>query len=187
MHVPSVASTSIASDDATEVIEARINETSETMLRLALSLVRDVGALRCWRGGSEGNSSIPCPSAEHHTEYQLMRQTPVRQPSVEEIEPQDSLAPIPHSPIGMEPSLAPTYSEPLAPQSHPEASLLPEMTIEEPREYDGASGSGRQALKPSSMKRYKRTAKRIVKRPPACKSPSVAQCVKQFPKIPHAN
>ncbi|XP_034677816.1 sentrin-specific protease 1-like [Vitis riparia] len=37
------------------------------------------------------------------------------------------------------------------------------------------------------MKRYKRTAKRIVKRPPTCKSPFVAQCVKQFPKIPHAD
>ncbi|RVW63467.1 hypothetical protein CK203_058600 [Vitis vinifera] len=40
MQVPSVASTSTAGDDATEVIEARISETSETMLRLALSLVR---------------------------------------------------------------------------------------------------------------------------------------------------
>ncbi|KAL6321414.1 hypothetical protein AAG906_016512 [Vitis piasezkii] len=27
----------------------------------------------------------------------------------------------------------------------------------------------------------------IVKRPPTCKSPFVAQCVKQFPKIPHAD
>ncbi|KAL6331864.1 hypothetical protein AAG906_020211 [Vitis piasezkii] len=98
--LPSVASTSTAGDDATEVIEARISETSETMLRLALSLVRDV---------------------------------------------------------------------------------------EDAEEGEGAGGSGSQTPKPSSMKRYKRTAKRIVKRSPACKSPFVAQCVKQFPKIPHAD
>ncbi|KAJ9684946.1 hypothetical protein PVL29_017100 [Vitis rotundifolia] len=155
MHVPLVASTSTAGDDAIEVIEARISETSGTMLRLALSLVWDVSALRCHYDGSEGNYSVPCPSVEHHTEYQPMRQTPVRQPSAEEIEPQDSLAPTPHSPIEMEPS---------------PASLPPEVTIEEPREYDGVGGSGNQALKPSSMKRFKRTSKRIVKRPPACKS-----------------
>ncbi|KAL6311234.1 hypothetical protein AAG906_000442 [Vitis piasezkii] len=96
-----------------EVIEARISETSETMLRLALSLVRDV-----------------------------------------------------------------------------EASLPAEVTVvivEDAEEGEGAGGSGSQAPKPSSMKRYKRTAKRIVKRLPACKSPFVAQCVKQFPKIPHAD
>ncbi|KAL6322753.1 hypothetical protein AAG906_018634 [Vitis piasezkii] len=51
-----------------------------TMLRLALSLVRDVGALRCRPGGSEGNSSVPCPSAKHHTKDQPMRPTLVRQP-----------------------------------------------------------------------------------------------------------
>ncbi|RVW69839.1 hypothetical protein CK203_061170 [Vitis vinifera] len=62
------------------VIKARISETSETMLRLAFSLVRDVGALHCRPGGSEGNSSVPCPLAEHHTKDQPMRPTPVRQP-----------------------------------------------------------------------------------------------------------
>ena len=61
------------------------------------------------------------------------------------------------------------------------------MTIEEARECDGAGGSGSQALKPSSMKTFKRAGKRIVKRPPTCKSPFVAQCVKQFPKISHVD
>ncbi|KAJ9678776.1 hypothetical protein PVL29_020850 [Vitis rotundifolia] len=190
MQVPLVASTSTVGDDPTEVIEARISETSETMLRLAMSLVRDVGALRSRRGGSEGNSSIPCPSTEHHTEDQPMRPTPVRQPSAEEIEPEDNLVPTPHSPVGMGPSPAPTYSEPLVPQSQAEASLPAEVTVvtvEDAQEGEGAGGSGSQAPKPSSMKRYKWTAKRIVKRPPACKSPFVAQCVKQFPKIPHAD
>ncbi|KAJ9671114.1 hypothetical protein PVL29_027214 [Vitis rotundifolia] len=185
MHVPLVASTSTAGDDAIEVIEACISETSETMLRLALSLVWDVGALRCRHGGSEGNSSVPCPSAEHHAEDQPMHPTLVRQPSAKEIELEDSLVPTPYSPIGMGPSPVPTYSEPLVPQSQAEASFPAEVTIEEPQECEGAGGSGSQALKPSSMKRYQRTAKRIVKRPPACKSPFVAQCVKQFPKIPH--
>ena len=55
------------------------------------------------------------------------------------------------------------------------------------RENDGLGGSGSQSLKPSSMRIFKRTCKRIVKRPPICKSPFVAQCVKQFPKIPHAD
>lgn len=190
MQVPSVASTYTASDDATEVIEACISETLETMLRLALSLVRDVGTLGCRPGGSEGNSSVPCPSVEHHTKDQPMRPTPVRQPSAEEIEPEDSLVPTPHSPVGMGPSPAPTYSEPLVPQSQAEASLPAEVTVvtvEDAEEGEGAGGSGSQAPKPSSMKRYKRTAKRIVKRPPACKSPFIPQCVKQFPKIPHAD
>ena len=61
------------------------------------------------------------------------------------------------------------------------------MIVEEAREYDGPCGSGSQALKPSSMRRFKRTGKRIVKCPPTCKSPFVAQCVKQFPKIPHVD
>ena len=90
----------------------------------------------------------------------------------------------------MGPSPALTYSEPLVPQSQAEASLPAEVTvvtIEDAEEGEGAGGSGSQAPKPSSMKRYKRIAKRIVKRPPACKSPFVAQCVKQFPKIPHAD
>ena len=113
--------------------------------------------------------------------------TPVRQPSVDEMDPQDSLAPTPHSPIGMEPSAAATHSEPVAPQSHAETSLPPQVTVEETRECDGAGGSGNQALKPSSMKRFKRTTKRIVKCPPTCKSLFIAQCVKQFLKIPHAD
>ena len=90
----------------------------------------------------------------------------------------------------MGPSPAPTYSEPLVPRSQAEASLLAEVTlvtVEDAEESEGAGGSGNQAPKPSSMKRYKRTAKRIVKHPPACKSPFFAQCVKQFPKIPHAD
>ncbi|CBI22410.3 unnamed protein product, partial [Vitis vinifera] len=129
MQVPSVASTSTAGDDATEVIEARISETSKTMLRLALSLVRDVGALRCRPGGSEGNSSVPCPSPEHHTKDQPMWPTRVRQPLAEEIEPKDSLVPTPHSPVGMGPSPTPTYSEPLVPQSQAKASLPAEVTV----------------------------------------------------------
>ncbi|XP_034675492.1 putative ubiquitin-like-specific protease 1B [Vitis riparia] len=87
----------------------------------------------------------------------------------------------------MGPSPAPTYSEPLVPQSQAQASLPAEVTVEDAEEGEDAGGSGTQAPKPSSMKRYKQTAKRIVKRPPACKSPFVAQCVKQFPKIPHAD
>ncbi|RVW75021.1 Ubiquitin-like-specific protease 1A [Vitis vinifera] len=156
MDVPSVASTSTADDDATEVIKARVIDTSESMVRLASSLVRDVAAL-------------------------------CKQTSADEMEPQDNLAPTPHSPIGMEPSPEATHSEPMAPQSHAEASLPPQVTIEEARECDRVGGSGDQAIKPSSIKRFKRTCKRIVKRPPTCKSPFVTQCVKQFPKIPHAH
>ncbi|RVW11818.1 hypothetical protein CK203_085664 [Vitis vinifera] len=87
----------------------------------------------------------------------------------------------------MEPSLEATHFEPVASQSHAEASLPPQMTVEKARECDRAGGSGSQALKPSSMKKFKQTGKRIVKRPPTWKSPFVAQCVKQFPKIPNAN
>ncbi|RVW53159.1 hypothetical protein CK203_087575 [Vitis vinifera] len=63
MNVPSVASTSTADDDATEVIEAHVIDTSESMLRLASSLAWDVAALCSRRSGSEGISSIPCPKA----------------------------------------------------------------------------------------------------------------------------
>ncbi|RVW23670.1 hypothetical protein CK203_093968 [Vitis vinifera] len=128
MNVPLVASNPLASDDATEVLEAHVIETSKTMLRLASSLARDVVALHSRRSGSEGNS--------------------------------------------------PTQAK---------ASLPPQVIVEEAREYDGPCGSGSQALKPSSMRRFKRTGKRIVKCPPTCKSPFVAQCVKQFPKIPHVD
>ena len=101
--------------------------------------------------------------------------------------PQDNLAPIPHSPIGMEASPAATDSQPLPSQSHVESSLPPELRVEEALENDGVGGSGSQSVRPSSMRRFKRTAKRIVKRPPTCKSLFVAQCVKQFPKIPHVD
>ena len=157
------------------------------MLRLASSLARNVVALRSRCSGSEGISSVPCLEPEHHAKYQPLRQTPVRQPSIDEMEPKDSLAPTPHSPIGMEPSPAATHSEPMVPQSHAEASLPPQVTVEEVRECDVVGGSGSEALKLSSIKRFKRTDKRIVKNPPTCKSSFVAQCVKQFPKIPHAD
>ena len=123
------------------------------MLRLAFSLAWDVVALRSYRNGSEGNSSVPCPDTEHHAEYQPMCQTSARYPSAEEMEPQDNLAPTPHSPIGMETSPTATHSQPVAPQSHVKASLPSQVTIEEAREYDGPGGSGNQALKPSSMRR----------------------------------
>ncbi|RVW68675.1 hypothetical protein CK203_063414 [Vitis vinifera] len=51
--------------------------------------------------------------------------------------------------------------------SQAEASLPAEVTVvtvEDAEEGEGVGGSGSQAPKPSSMKRYKRTAKRIVKR-----------------------
>ncbi|WJZ95626.1 hypothetical protein VitviT2T_014380 [Vitis vinifera] len=169
------------------VIKARVIDTSESMLRLASSLARDVAALCSRRSGPEEISSIPCPKAQHHAEYQPMRETPGKQTSADEMEPQDNLAPTPHSPIGMEPSPEASHSEPMAPQSHAEASLPPQVTIEEARECDRVGGSGDQAIKPSSIKRFKRTCKRIVKRLPTCKSPFVTQCVKQFPKIPHAH
>ncbi|RVW91438.1 hypothetical protein CK203_038600 [Vitis vinifera] len=121
MNVPSVASTSTADDDAIEVIEARVIDTSESMLRLASSLARDVAALCSHRSGSEGISSIPCPKAQHHTEYQPMRETTGQT------------------------------------DSHAEASLPPQVTIEEARECDRVGGSGNQAIKPSSIKRFKRT------------------------------
>ena len=69
------------------------------MLRLVSSLAWDVAVLRSHRSGSEGISSVPCLEAEHHAKYQPMRKTPVRQPSIDEMDPQDSLAPTPHLPI----------------------------------------------------------------------------------------
>ncbi|RVW63438.1 hypothetical protein CK203_058599 [Vitis vinifera] len=102
-----------------------------------------------------------------------MRPTLVRQPSAEEIEPEDSLVPTPirqlewdHHQLPLIPSHWSTVSG--------RGTLLVEVTVvtvEDAEEGEGASGSGNQAPKPSSMKRYKWTAKRIVKRPPACKSP----------------
>ena len=49
----------------------------------------------------------------------------------------------------------------------------------------GAGASGTQSVILSSIWRYKQTAKRILKRTAICKSPFVAQCLKQFLKIPH--
>ena len=103
------------------------------------------------------------------------------------MEPQDNLAPTPYSPIGMETSSTTTHSQPVAPQSHVEASLPSQVTVEEAREYDGPGGSGNQALKRSSMRRCKRIGKRIVKCLPTCKSLFVTHCVKKFPKISHAD
>ena len=103
------------------------------------------------------------------------------------MEPQDNLAPTPHSPIGMETSPTATHSQLVAPPSHVEASFPSQVTVEEARECDGPGGSGNQALKPSSMRRCKRIGKRIVKCLPTCKSLFVAHYVKIFPKIPHAD
>ena len=50
------------------------------------------------------------------------------------MEPQDNLAPTPHSPIGMEASPATIDSQPLAPQSHVEALLPLELRVEEVQE-----------------------------------------------------
>ena len=57
------------------------------MLRLALSLVQDVAALHSRHSGLEGISSVPCPEAEHQAEYQPIRETPIRQPSADEMDP----------------------------------------------------------------------------------------------------
>ena len=99
-----------------------------------------------------------------------MQWTPDRQPLGDEMQPQDSLAPIPHSPIGMEASPIATHSQATTPQSEAVASLPPQVIVEEAQEYDGPGGSGSQTLKPSYMRRFKRTCKKIVKRPPTCKS-----------------
>ena len=47
------------------------------------------------------------------------------------MQPQDSLAPTPHLPIGMEASPTTIHSQPVAPQSQVEASLPPQVTVEE--------------------------------------------------------
>ena len=133
-----------------------------------------------------GDSSIPCPYTEHHAEYQPMQWTPDRQPLGDEMQPQDSLAPIPHSPIGMEASLTTTHFQAMAPQSETEVSLPPQVIVEEAQEYDGPGGSGSQTLKPSYMRRFKRTSKRIVKRPPTYKSrlsPNVLNNSLNFPML----
>ena len=103
-----------------------------------------------------------------------MQRTPARQPSVDEMQPQKSLALTTHSPIGMEASPVATHSQVVAPQSKVEASLPPQVIVEEAREYDGLSGSGSQALKPSFMRKFKRIGMRTVKHPRTCKSPFFA-------------
>ena len=103
-----------------------------------------------------------------------MRRTPAKQPSVDEMQPQNSLEPTPHSPIGMEASPVATHSQVVAPQSKVEASLPPQVIVEEAREYDGPGESGSQALKPSSMRKFKRIGMRTVKHPRTFKSPFVA-------------
>ncbi|WKA01642.1 hypothetical protein VitviT2T_019913 [Vitis vinifera] len=170
-----------------EVLEAHVIETLETMLRLASSLAQDVAALCSWCCGLDETSSIPCPQTAQQVEYQPRRETPDKQPSTKEMVPQDSLAPTPHSLIGMEASPAATDSQPLPPQSHAKSSLPPELRVEEALENDGTGGNGSQSVRPSSMRRFKQTTKRIIKRPLPCKSLFFAQCVKQFPKIPHVD
>ncbi|RVW79954.1 hypothetical protein CK203_047509 [Vitis vinifera] len=83
LNVSSVASTSSASDDAIEVFEAHVSETSETMLRLASFLTRNVAALRSCHCGSDENSSIPCPNIVHHAGYEPRCETLAKQPLVE--------------------------------------------------------------------------------------------------------
>ncbi|RVW36341.1 hypothetical protein CK203_109764 [Vitis vinifera] len=73
----------------------------------------------------------------------------------------------------MEASPAAINSQSLSPQFHVVSSFPPELRIEEALENDGASGSGSQLVRLSFMRRFKRTAKRIVKHPPTCKSPFV--------------
>ena len=75
-----------------------------------------------------------------------MQWTPDRQPLGDEMQPQDSLAPIPHSPIGMEASPIATHSQATTPQSEAVASLPPQVIVEEARKYDGPGGSGSQHL-----------------------------------------
>ena len=44
-------------------------------------------------------------------------------------------------------------------------------------------GSGSNMVIPTSRRRYKQTAKRLVKPATLCKSPFVSQCLRLFPKI----
>lgn len=144
------------------------------MLRLASSLVRDVAALHSRHFGSHGTCSILCPQTSQQAKDQTRHNTLDIQPSAEELVAQDNLLPSPLSPFEMEASTITTASQPLPPQSHVKSFLQLELRVKEALENDGIGASGSQSIIPLSMKRYKWTTKRIVKRPPICKSLFVA-------------
>ncbi|RVW12090.1 hypothetical protein CK203_087359 [Vitis vinifera] len=96
-HAPSIASTSSTCDDATEVLEACVIETTESMLRLASSLARDVAALRSRCFGSHDTCSISCPHPSQQVEEQTRCDIPDIQPSIEELVEQHSFLPSPRS------------------------------------------------------------------------------------------
>ncbi|RVW64104.1 hypothetical protein CK203_051125 [Vitis vinifera] len=120
MNVPFVASTSTTSDYATEVIEARVIDTSETMLRLASSL-----------------SLAQKQSTKLNINQYARHQSGSRQ-----------LMKWIHKTVWNQPSFAnwngtspeATHFEPVASQSHAEASLPPQMTVEKARNVIGQVG-----------------------------------------------
>ncbi|RVW62981.1 hypothetical protein CK203_059297 [Vitis vinifera] len=98
---------------------------------------------------------------------------------------QPSLPLAPHSPTERHESAFDHGPSSLHQESHDQSYPYPHLESVEDVQNVGTIATHSHLDIPTSSHKYKRTGRRIVKRPAICKSPFVAQCLKLFPKISH--
>ncbi|XP_034707051.1 uncharacterized protein LOC117930516 [Vitis riparia] len=186
-HAPAAGGPSSARDDSTEVIQERMIETFENLLRLVSSLAEDVAELRSRQFGSQYH----CSSTPEQPSRQVQEEPPSMpvdiHHSAEEFVEQPILPSVQHSPAERHDSAV----DHGPPSLHPESldQSYPDQHLEVVQEvYNvGPVATRSHSDRPTSSRKYKRNGRRIVNRPAICKSPFVAQCMKMFPKISHTN
>ncbi|WJZ84248.1 hypothetical protein VitviT2T_003861 [Vitis vinifera] len=184
-HAQAAGGQSSASDDATEVIQARMVENSEKLLRLASSLAEDVAELRSRQFGSQYRCSATPAQPLAQVQDEPAPTTGDIQLSAEEFVEQPSLPSAPHSPTERHESAFDHGPSSLHQESHDQSYPYPHLESVEDVQNVGTIATHSHLDIPTSSHKYKRTGRRIVKRPAICKSPFVAQCLKLFPKISH--
>ncbi|RVW74065.1 Ubiquitin-like-specific protease ESD4 [Vitis vinifera] len=184
-HAQAAGGQSSASDDAIEVIQARMVENSEKLLRLASSLAEDVAELRSRQFGLQYRCSATPAQPLAQVQDEPAPTTGDIQLSVEEFVEQPNLPSAPHSPTERHESAFDHGPSSLHQESHDQSYPYPHLESVEDVQNVGTIATHSHLDIPTSSHKYKRTGRRIVKRPAICKSPFVAQCLKLFPKISH--
>lgn len=152
-------------------------------MNMASSFLRDVETLRSRNVGAHATSYNPPPHQSPH----IREENEGGDKHDEAASAENFDGPLgvssPPSPIlrhGTSANVAiPTHMSP----SHAHSPIDENSKSNEEVQTEGEGEGGSQSEKPTSSRRYKMTAKRLVKRAAICKSPFVAQCLKQFPRI----
>ena len=155
------------------------------MLRLASSLAEDVAELRSRQFGSQYRCSATPAQPSAQVQDEPAPTTGDIQLSVEEFVEQPSLPSAPHSPTERHESAFDHGPSSLHQESHDQSYPYPHLESVEDVQNVSTIATHSHLDIPTSSHKYKRTGRRIVKRPAICKSPFVAQCLKLFPKISH--